>query len=134
METSSADWRLDHFVLTVKDIQVTREFYSRVLGIGSEYFGNGRVALRIGGQKINLHQAGLEVAPFAGHPTPGAGDFCLITSEPLQGVAERIRACRVEIVEGPVRRTGAAGPIRSLYLRDPDGNLVEVANSLGEEG
>jgi len=120
--------RIDHFVLTVRSVETTCDFYSRVLGMKVEEFEGGRRALEFGRQKINLHQAGKEFEPKAGKPTPGSGDFCLITDVPLGRVAEHIRSCGVEIIEGPVSRTGATGGISSIYLRDPDGNLVEVSN------
>jgi len=91
-------------------------------------FGAGRRALRFGDQKINLHQAGKEIDPKALRPTPGAGDICLLTREPLARWVEHLQASGVAIEEGPVKRTGALGPIESVYLRDPDGNLVEIAN------
>lgn len=120
--------RLDHLVLTVRDIGVTCEFYSRVLGTEVVTFGAGRKALQFGRQKINLHERGKEFDPKAANPTPGSGDLCFITEAPLQQAMEHIRSCGVEIIEGPVRRTGAVGPIDSIYIRDPDGNLVEVSN------
>ncbi len=120
--------RIDHFVLTVRSVETTCDFYSRVLGMEVEEFEGGRRALEFGRQKINLHQAGKEFEPKAEQPTPGSGDFCLITDVPLERVAEHIRSCGVEIIEGPVSRTGATGGISSIYLRDPDGNLVEVSN------
>lgn len=120
--------RLDHLVLTVGDVDATCAFYARVLGMDVVAFGNGRKALAFGKQKINLHPYGREFEPKAAQPTPGSADFCLITSVPLADVAAHLRAEGVAIVEGPVRRTGATGPIVSLYFRDPDRNLVEVAN------
>jgi len=122
--------RLDHLVLTVADIGVTCEFYSRVLGMKVVTFGNDRKALQLGRQKINLHKRGKEFDPKAANPTPGSGDFCFITQTPLPQVMGHIRSCGVKIIEGPVRRTGAVGPIESIYLRDPDGNLIEVSNYL----
>ena len=119
--------RLDHFVLTVASIEECCAFYSQVLGMEIETFGEGRTALRFGRQKINLHQKGREFEPKAATPTAGSGDFCLITDTPLPQVIEHLKACRVEVEEGPVDRTGAAGPIKSVYFRDPDGNLVEVS-------
>jgi len=91
-------------------------------------FAGGRRALRFGQQKINLHQAGREFEPKALKPTPGSADFCLITDVPLDRVEDHFRSCGVEVVEGPVEKTGAVGPIKSIYIRDPDGNLVEVSN------
>jgi catechol 2,3-dioxygenase-like lactoylglutathione lyase family enzyme len=120
--------RLDHFVLTVADIDATCDFYARVLGMDVIVFGEGRKALSFGIQKINLHQHHYEFEPKARQPTPGSGDFCLITSVPLAEVIEHISQCGVVIEEGPVRRTGARGPIESVYFRDPDNNLVEVSN------
>ncbi len=120
--------RIDHFVLTVRSIEATCDFYSRVLGMEVEEFAEGRTALLFGGQKINLHEAGKEFEPKAEEPTPGSGDFCLITDIPLERVVEHLDSCGVEILEGPVSRTGAVGRIESVYFRDPDGNLVEVSN------
>ncbi|MBI4736780.1 MAG: VOC family protein [candidate division NC10 bacterium] len=120
--------RIDHLVLTVQDIAVTCDFYSRVLGMQVVTFGEGRKALQFGRQKINLHERGKEFNPKAANPTPGSGDLCFITEIPLPQVMDHIRSCGVEILEGPVRRTGAVGPIESVYMRDPDGNLFEVSN------
>ncbi len=119
---------IDHFVLTVRDVEATCRFYERVLGMEVVTFGEGRRALHFGRQKINLHQAGREFAPRALRPTPGSADFCLITAQPLADVISHIEACGVDLVEGPVRRTGAAGPLESIYLRDLDENLIEVSN------
>ncbi len=122
--------RIDHIVLTVHDIKVTCEFYWRVFGMEGVTFGNSRKALLFGEQKINLHEVGKEFEPKALNPTPGSGDICLITDIPLGHVIGHIRSCGVEIVDGPVRRTGAMGPIESIYVRDPDGNLIEISNYL----
>jgi catechol 2,3-dioxygenase-like lactoylglutathione lyase family enzyme len=119
--------RIDHVVLTVGDVEATCAFYARVLGMRVVTFAGGRKALAFGRQKINLHQAGREFEPKADVPTPGSADFCLITTTPLDEVATHLAACGVPILEGPVARTGATGPIRSLYFRDPDRNLVEVS-------
>ena len=119
--------RIDHVVMTVRDIEATCDFYSRVLDMRVVTFGAGRKALAFGSQKINLHQAGREFEPKAAHPTPGSVDLCLITRKPLADVSARLAACGVSVVEGPVPRTGANGPIQSLYFRDPDGNLIEVS-------
>jgi catechol 2,3-dioxygenase-like lactoylglutathione lyase family enzyme len=119
---------LDHLVLTVADVAETCAFYTRVLGMQEVTFGGGRKALVFGMQKINLHQFGREVEPKAERPTPGSGDFCLITSVPLDEVIAHLRACGVTVLEGPVQRTGARGPILSVYFRDPDRNLIEVSN------
>jgi catechol 2,3-dioxygenase-like lactoylglutathione lyase family enzyme len=119
--------RLDHLVLTVADVDATVDFYERVLGMAPVTFGAGRRALAFGRQKINLHQAGAEFEPKAGRPTPGSADLCFITSTDLDDVERRLREAGVEIEEGPVDRTGALGPIRSVYFRDPDLNLIEVS-------
>jgi catechol 2,3-dioxygenase-like lactoylglutathione lyase family enzyme len=119
--------RLDHLVLTVKDINATCDFYSRVLGMQVVTFGEGREALSFGQQKINLHQAGKEFEPKAEKLTPGSADLCFITQVPLGAVLEHLNACRVEIIEGPVERAGALGAIESAYFRDPDLNLIEVS-------
>ncbi|MCU0868767.1 MAG: VOC family protein [Burkholderiales bacterium] len=119
---------LDHLVLTVRSVAVTADFYARVLGMQVVTFGGGRTALAFGAQKFNLHEAGHEFEPKAARPTPGAADFCLITDTPLEAVIAHLAAQRVPILEGPVRRTGATGPIVSVYFRDPDDNLVEVSN------
>lgn len=125
--------QLDHLVLTVSDIEVTIAFYQRVLGMEVVIFGAGRKALAFGNQKINLHQHGKEFEPKAEHPTPGSADLCFITSVPLDRVLQHFNACGVTVLEGPIRRTGATGPILSLYLRDPDANLIEVSNRIIEE-
>ncbi len=119
--------RIDHFVLTVRSIEATCDFYARVLGMQVVTFGQGRRALQFGAHKINLHQAGREIEPKARHPMPGSCDVCLITTQPLEQVIAHVRACGVGIEEGPVERTGALGTITSIYFRDPDGNLIEVA-------
>jgi catechol 2,3-dioxygenase-like lactoylglutathione lyase family enzyme len=120
--------RIDHFVLTVADLDATCDFYRRVLGMEVVSFAGGRRALAFGAQKINLHQRGREFEPKAQQPMPGSGDFCLITSVPIEEVMAHLEACGVGVMEGPVARTGATGTIRSVYFRDPDGNLVEVSN------
>src|SRR4051812_28416169 len=120
--------RLDHLVLTVKNIDVTCDFYARVLGMNVITFGEGRKALSFGQQKFNLHEAGHEFEPKAAHPTPGSADFCLITTTPIEQVITHLNACGVPMIEGPVQRTGAVGTLRSVYFRDPDDNLVEVSN------
>ena len=122
--------RLDHLVLTVQDIDISCDFYSRVLGMRVVSFAGGRKALSFGRQKINLHQQGQEFEPKAERPTPGSADLCLITDTPLDEVAAHLQTCLVPIEEGPVERTGAEGPILSIYLRDPDGNLLEISNRL----
>ncbi|MFN3566294.1 MAG: VOC family protein [Burkholderiaceae bacterium] len=119
---------LDHLVLTVKDVDATASFYSSVLGMDIVTFGGGRIALSFGVQKINLHQHGKEFEPKALRPTPGSADLCFITSVPLPEVVDHLSSCNVAVIEGPVRRTGATGPILSVYFRDPDMNLIEVSN------
>ena len=123
--------RLDHIVLTVSDIEETTRFYERALGFERELFrgpdGQPRYALRFGNQKINLQDRATDTPTKAKTPTLGAGDFCLIAALPLDQVLAHLRAQNIPIVAGPVPRRGALGPLRSLYVRDPDGNLVEVA-------
>ena len=120
--------RIDHLVLTVADTDATCDFYGRVLGMEKVVFAGGRVALSFGRQKINLHPAGNEYDPRAKNPAPGSGDFCLITETPLAQVMVHLEDSGVEIIEGPVTKTGAQGSITSVYFRDPDENLVEVSN------
>ena len=119
--------RIDHLVLTVRDIDATCAFYSRVLGMRVVTFAGGRKALEFGAQKFNLHQSGGEFDPKAAHPTPGSIDVCLISAVPLSDVIAHLARCDIAVVEGPVTRTGAKGPIRSVYFRDPDMNLIEVS-------
>jgi catechol 2,3-dioxygenase-like lactoylglutathione lyase family enzyme len=119
--------RFDHIVLTVSDLEATCDFYERVLGMRAVTFGEGRKALAFGSSKINLHQAGSEFEPKAQRPTPGSADLCFIARLPLEEVIARLHACRVPILEGPVARTGALGPMLSVYFRDPDLNLIEVS-------
>jgi catechol 2,3-dioxygenase-like lactoylglutathione lyase family enzyme len=118
---------LDHLVLTVADIERTVIFYCGVLGMERVTFGQGRTALAFGSQKINLHQAGREFEPKALAPTPGSADLCFVAEAPLDAVVARLAAAGVAIEEGPVARTGAVGPITSVYVRDPDGNLIEIS-------
>ncbi|WAH44597.1 VOC family protein [Alicyclobacillus fastidiosus] len=120
--------RLDHLVLTVRDLDTTCEFYSSVLGMSIYTFGNGRKALRFGIQKINLHEAGHEYEPKANKPTPGSADICFITRTPIDVVVEHLKQLGVAIEEGPIQRAGAVGAIMSVYFRDPDFNLIEVSN------
>ncbi|MFV0410504.1 MAG: VOC family protein [Paracoccus sp. (in: a-proteobacteria)] len=122
--------RLDHLVLTVRDLDASIDFYTRVLGMRLETFGAGRKALLFGAQKINLHLAGHEFEPKAERPTPGSADLCFLLSTSLEQIADELAAAGVAVVEGPVQRTGAGGPIRSLYVRDPDHNLIELSNPL----
>ena len=122
---------LDHLVLYCADVDATIAFYVRVLGMDAVTFGGGRHALTFGAQKINLHKSGNEFVPHAHNPARGAGDFCLLTNVPLDDVIAHLEALSVAIVEGPVAKTGAMGPLRSVYVRDPDGNLVEISNQVG---
>lgn len=119
---------IDHIVLTVRDIKATVAFYQTTLGMDVETFGAGRTALKFGSQKINLHQYGKEFEPRAESPTPGSGDLCFITKTPLDEAIKHIQNQGIKIIEGPVDKTGAQGAIVSFYFRDPDSNLIEVAN------
>ena len=120
--------RLDHLVLTVADIERTCEFYTRVLGMEVVRFGEGRTALRFGQQKINLHPANNIPGLVADRPTPGSADLCFITPVLLADVTAHLKACDVPIVAGPGPRAGAVGTVQSVYIRDPDLNLVEISN------
>lgn len=120
--------RFDHIVLTVADLQATCAFYERVLGMRVVTFAGGRKALAFGNQKINLHERGREFEPKAYAPTPGSADLCLVAGTPIAQVLEHLRACGVRVLEGPVPRTGALGPIVPVYFRDPDQNLIKVSN------
>lgn len=122
--------RLDHLVLTVADVAATCAFYQRVLGMEVETFGEGRKALRFGLQKINLHAHGREFDPKAARPTPGSADVCLITYATMDEILAHLQAHGVNVEEGPVQRTGATGPILSVYFRDLDRNLIEVSRYL----
>ncbi|MDT0548658.1 MULTISPECIES: VOC family protein [Streptomyces] len=123
--------RLDHLVLTVRDIDTTIGFYTKILGMKAASFRGGRWALNFGHSKINLHQAGHEFEPKAARPTPGSADLCFIVDEPIDQVASELAAHGVPVEQGPVERTGATGPIVSVYLRDPDHNLIELSNYRG---
>ena len=120
--------RIDHLVLTVRSISASCDFYSNVLGMKVVTFGEGRKALSFGVQKINLHEQGREFEPKAAHPTSGSADLCLIAAVPVSEVVSHLNAKGVQIIEGPVKRTGAIGPILSVYFRDPDANLIEVSS------
>ena len=122
--------RIDHLVLTVADIDRTVEFYTRILGMEKIEFGEGRIALTCGEQKINLHQLGKEFEPKAEQVKAGSADLCFIIDTPVAQAIEHLQQHGVELIEGPVSRTGARGKIISAYLRDPDGNLLEVSNYL----
>jgi len=117
---------LDHLVLTVADIEATVAFYE-ALGMTRVRFGEGRVALAFGAQKINLHQAGAEIAPHAAHPRPGSADLCFLVEGDVADLSAHLAAAGLAVELGPVPRTGAQGPLTSVYLRDPDGNLVELS-------
>lgn len=119
--------RIDHFVLTVRSLAATCAFYQRVLGFERLDTPGRPTALRFGRQKINVHEAGRTFEPKAAAPTPGAGDFCLVTTTPIDHVVAHLSACGVAIEVGPVGRDGAEGPMDSVYFRDPDANLVEVS-------
>lgn len=125
---------LDHLVLTVRDIDATLRFYEGALGMQAIRFtakdGSRRVALGFGRQKINLHCHGREFEPKADRPMPGSADLCFLTTRPLDEIIAHLTALRIGILEGPVPRTGATGPILSVYIRDPDGNLIEISNSV----
>ena len=120
--------RLDHLVLTVADIERTCAFYTRVLGMEVVRFGEGRTALRFGEQKINLHAADAIPGLVAATPTPGSGDLCFVTETPLAEVVAHLARCGAPIIAGPGPRAGAIGTIQSVYIRDPDQNLVEISN------
>lgn len=123
--------RLDHLVLTVADLEATVDFYTRALGMRVRAFGGGRLALRFGEQKINLHEAGREFEPKARVPVPGSADLCFVVERPLAEWVEHLAELDVPLVEGPVPRDGALGPMTSIYVRDPDGNLLELASYTG---
>ena len=123
--------QLDHLVLTVADVNRTVRFYVDVLGMREESFGANRWALIFGRQKINLHKHGAEYEPKAHTPTPGSADLCFLTSTPVAQVVTELKARNVTIETGPVDRIGASGKLRSIYLRDPDRNLIEIANQVG---
>ena len=124
--------RIDHFVLTVADIEATVVFYETALGMETVTFAGGRKALSFGGQKINLHQKGAEFLPNARVATAGSADFCLTTTLPITEVIAHLEAKGIAIEEGPVPRTGARAALTSVYIRDPDGNLVEISNEAGD--
>ena len=119
---------IDHLVLTVKDIEHTCQFYHRVLGVEIISYGEGRKALKFGNQKFNLHQAGNEFNPIAKNPVPGSADICLISYTNINRVITELKQKNIEIAAGPVERTGANGKLISVYIYDPDGNLIEISN------
>lgn len=118
---------IDHVVMTVESVDTTCNWYLRVLGIKSAVFGEGRKALLLNKQKINLHPKGAEFSPVAAAPTPGSLDICLISKTPLAEVIEHLKAQRVAVEKGPIKRNGATGLITSIYIRDPDRNLLEIS-------
>ncbi len=121
---------IDHLVLYVEDVERSCEFYADELGIADvERFDGGRIALDFGTAKLNLHRAGEEYVPHADEPTPGATDFCLLVEGSVDAISTRLEGAGIPLVEGPVDKVGARGPLRSVYVRDPDGNLVELARA-----
>ena len=118
---------IDHLVLTTTDVERCVEFYTRVLGMQKLEYGSGRIALAFGEQKINVHPVNAAITPLPSRPTPGAVDLCVLSAVPLHDVLEHFRTQGVEVIEGPVARNGARFPLLSVYIRDPDGNLIEVA-------
>jgi catechol 2,3-dioxygenase-like lactoylglutathione lyase family enzyme len=120
--------RIDHIVITAFDVERTLDFYSKVMGMEPITFAGGRRGLAFGKQKINLHQSGREFEPKALKPVPGSMDLCFITETPLAEVISHLKSHGVAIAQGPVEKTGAQGPMMSVYFRDPDGNLIEVSN------
>lgn len=122
--------RLDHFVLTARDLEETTAFYEKVLGMTREVFDEGRIALHYGRQKINLHPHPSPIDPKAAVPSPGSADLCFVARTPMDQVIAHLGSCNVPIEDGPVPRSGALGPMISVYFRDPDGNLIEVSNDV----
>jgi catechol 2,3-dioxygenase-like lactoylglutathione lyase family enzyme len=125
---------LDHLVLTVRSLGASIDFYTRALGMSEVTFGAGRKALVYGRQKINLHEAGKEFEPKAEKPTPGSADLCFLTETPVEQYAAHLKSLGIEVIEGPVARTGAVAPLWSIYVRDPDANLIEIANLKEKHG
>ncbi|MGD2185407.1 MAG: VOC family protein [Desulfobacterales bacterium] len=119
--------RIDHLVLTVKNIEASCAFYTKVLGMKEATFQGGRKAVAFGNQKINFHEYGNEFDPKALHPTPGSADLCFITCDSIAQIISDLELCGVKIIEGPLERTGATGPTTSIYIRDPDQNLIEIS-------
>ncbi len=122
--------RLDHLVLTVRDVEASCRFYQAALGMRREEFGAGRVALHFGRQKINLHPYPSPVEIVAKDPRPGTADLCFVTATPIEAAAAHLESLGIEIEMGPIERTGAQGRLHSIYCRDPDGNLIEIANDV----
>jgi catechol 2,3-dioxygenase-like lactoylglutathione lyase family enzyme len=123
---------VDHIVLTTRDLDRCLDFYTRVLGMTLERYGEGRIALKFGPHKFNVHPPGSEASIKARVPTPGSLDLCFLADRPLDEVIEKLRACGVAIEEGPVMRSGARFSIRSVYIRDPDENLIEISERAAE--
>jgi catechol 2,3-dioxygenase-like lactoylglutathione lyase family enzyme len=123
---------VDHIVLTTRDLDRCLDFYTRVLGMTLERYGEGRIALKFGPHKFNVHPPGFEASIKARVPTPGSLDLCFLADRPLDEVIEKLRACGVAIEEGPVMRSGARFSIRSVYIRDPDENLIEISERAAE--
>ena len=122
--------KLDHFVLTVKDIKAATRFYTDVLGMEADEADGKGTAVQFGGYRIKFHQHGDEISPHAARPEPGSADFCLMTDIPLDRIINHVASCGIDIIAGPVPRLGAAGNILSIYIRDPDGNLIEISNKV----
>lgn len=120
--------RIDHLVMTVENVETTTNWYLRVLGVKSAVFGEGRKALLLNKQKINLQPVGSEIEPKAALPTPGSLDVCFLSNTPLDKVLEHLKTQRVAVEKGPIKRNGATGLITSVYIRDPDRNLIEISN------
>jgi catechol 2,3-dioxygenase-like lactoylglutathione lyase family enzyme len=123
---------VDHIVITTADLERCLDFYTRVLGMTLERYGAGRIALRFGAHKLNVHPPGFEASIRARVPTPGSLDLCFLADRPLSEVIAGIRSCGVPIEEGPAIRSGARFQIRSIYVRDPDGNLIEISEPAEE--
>lgn len=119
---------LDHLVLSVKDIKLSSDFYVNVLGMEKIVFQENRIALKYGNQKINLHEYKNEFEPKAHKVTPGSADLCFIAQDDITDVQKHLESLNITILEGPIKRTGACGEIISLYIRDPDLNLIEISN------
>lgn len=119
--------RLDHLVITVRDIEATLAFYGRTLGMRREIFEGGRVSLHFGRQKINVHPYPSDVEIVAKDPRPGTADLCFVTEAPIDDVVAHLAACDVPVEMGPIARSGALGPMTSVYIRDPDENLIEIS-------
>jgi catechol 2,3-dioxygenase-like lactoylglutathione lyase family enzyme len=124
--------RIDHVVLTCADIDATADWYERVLGMERDEFGEGRIALRFGSQKLNLHRLGAEFSPHASAPRAGALDLCFVTALGAEDVVAHLQGQAIAIVEGPANKFGALGMMRSVYCRDPDGNLIEISTYLDD--